>query len=481
MATTIEYSADRTTRGRLTENFYPDESGARYLPDPDTAGFTTGRTDDHESVGAPREGAQVHGKVVFDRQELNFVDKRSRHDRLAQPEPDEQISGQPRSNGASLRTGAEPRSPNGAFGLELPDNPCLIPDPVEWSATVGEAEAAAITGADSIAGAVASVGPAVTPLIGLEQLNDISRQLHQCASRDEVFGILQSSLRFVFPTAEISVSTNAPRAAEPATPNSFVVPLTAKSQAPGDCRISRQLSPFKPQEIEFLRAVGQHAGAALELIGMTEERQRSFGSMIKALALTLDARDELTAGHSARVANYSTATARFLGLSATEQKLTYYAGLLHDYGKIGVRDDVLCKPGKLTPEEYEHIKQHPVYSFHILSRINFGEDLAAIPRIAGSHHERPDGLGYPRGLKRDDIHICARIIGVTDFFDALTAVRHYRQPLHPDEVLTMIEAGRDTQFDGLIIDAFRNYYEEEYRPRYERRQQQLRPPAAHAK
>ena len=91
--------------------------------------------------------------------------------------------------------------------------------------------------------------------------------------------------------------------------------------------------------------------------------------------------------------------------------------------------------------------------------------------IAGSHHERPDGLGYPRGLRRDEIHLSARIIAVTDFFDALTVVRHYRQPLPPDQVVVMIEEGRDTQFDGLVIDAFKRYYEEEYRPRYLRRQQ----------
>ncbi len=447
MATTTDYSADRTIRGRLTQINYPDDSGEQ------------------------RQVAPQQADVSFDGQELSFVDKWSRNGSLNDKEHDgERISEQSVNDGKALRHEAEKRGAKWPFFLELPDNPCLIPNPTRWSAS--EAETEAFSSTDSFVG--------TDPLIGLKQLNAISQQLNLCASRDEIFATLQSSLGRAFPTAEISVSKSEPSHDQPATAGSFVLPLNAKGQSLGSCRVSQQRSSFRPEEIEFLHAVGQHARAALELIEMTEERQRSFGSMIKAMALTLDARDELTAGHSARVANYSTATARYLGLTAKEQRLTYYAGLLHDYGKIGVRDDVLCKPGKLTPEEYEHIKQHPVYSFHILSRINFGEDLAAIPLIAGSHHERPDGLGYPRGLKGEDIHICSRIIGVTDFFDALTAVRHYRQPLHPDEVITMIEAGRDTQFDGVTIDAFRSYYEEEYRPRYERRQQQVRQ-AAHAK
>jgi HD-GYP domain-containing protein (c-di-GMP phosphodiesterase class II) len=354
-----------------------------------------------------------------------------------------------------------------------PDNACLIPEtdePPEW---VGEEEFLS-DGQESDKETTIEfpgLGLPVGSLISLSQFNYISGQLNECATRDELFETLQSALNFVFPTAGISFSSDDQFDQSAAKVHSFVLPLAAGNRVHGWCRISRRECGFRSEETDFLRATVQQAGVALEVIRLTEERQRAFDRMIKALALTLDARDEMTAGHSARVANYSMATARHLGLSVAEQKLIYYAALLHDYGKIGVRDEVLYKPSELTPEEYEHIRQHSYYTFRLLSRLNFGEEMAEIPLIASSHHERPDGRGYPRGLRDTEIHLGARIIAVTDFFDALTAVRHYRQPMSPDEVLQLIEAGRDTQFDGTVIDAFRRYYEEEYRPRRSRRQQ----------
>jgi HD-GYP domain-containing protein (c-di-GMP phosphodiesterase class II) len=141
---------------------------------------------------------------------------------------------------------------------------------------------------------------------------------------------------------------------------------------------------------------------------------------------------------------------------------------LHDYGKIGVRDEVLCKPSSLTAEEYEEIKQHPAYTLSILSKIKFSEGLAEVPHVASCHHERPDGKGYPRGLRRAEIPIGALIIAVADVFDALTVKRHYRDPMPLDEVLALLEAGRDTQFEGTVIDAFKLFYYEEYLPRQTR-------------
>ncbi|HWQ32808.1 MAG TPA: HD-GYP domain-containing protein [Blastocatellia bacterium] len=352
-----------------------------------------------------------------------------------------------------------------------PDNACLIPETAEPPEWVDEEEFLSDDQGRSLETTIEFPGLPVGSLISLSQFNYISGQLSECATRDELFETLQSALTFVFPTAGISFSSDAQFEQPEANVHSFVLPLAAGSRVHGWCRISRRECGFRGEETDFLRATVQQAGVRLEVIRLTEERQRAFDRMIKALALTLDARDEMTAGHSARVANYSVATARHLGLSAADQKLVYYAALLHDYGKIGVRDEVLCKPAELTPEEYEHIRQHSYYTFRILSRINFGEEMSEIPLIASSHHERPDGRGYPRGLRDTEIHIGARIIAVTDFFDALTAVRHYRQPMSPDEVLQLIEAGRDTQFDGAVIDAFRRYYEEEYRPRRLRRQQ----------
>lgn len=246
------------------------------------------------------------------------------------------------------------------------------------------------------------------------------------------------------------------------------VPLASSKQIYGVCYLGSTSRAFARDEMEMLTAIGHQAGAMLETFEAKAEQERICENMIQGLALTIDARDEITAGHSGRVAGYSAAIARYMKLSASEQRLTYYAGLLHDYGKIGVRDDVLCKPSQLTAEEYEEIKQHPEYTLSILSKIKFSEGLKDVPQVASCHHERPDGKGYPRGLKREEIPIGALIIAVADVFDALTVKRHYRDPMPHDEVLALLEAGRDTQFDGVVIDAFKRYFYEEFSPRQKR-------------
>ena len=246
------------------------------------------------------------------------------------------------------------------------------------------------------------------------------------------------------------------------------VPLLSSKNIFGVCYLSSTARAFTREELELLTAIGHQVGAVLETLHVKFEQERSCENLIQALALTIDARDEITAGHSGRVANYSAAIARYLKLSEREQRLAYYAGLLHDYGKIGVRDDVLCKPSQLTAEEYEEIKQHPQYTFSILSKIKFSDGLVDVPHVASCHHERPDGKGYPRGLQHPEIPICSLIIAVADVFDALTVKRHYRDPMPLNEVMELVEAGRDTQFDGTVIDAFKQFFELEYLPRWHR-------------
>ena len=145
---------------------------------------------------------------------------------------------------------------------------------------------------------------------------------------------------------------------------------------------------FDEGDLDFLVAVCRQAAMALERLSLLEEQKKTFESMVRAFAHSIDARDEMTAGHSSRVAKYSQAIARHLGLDAADCKRIWYAALLHDLGKIGTREAVLCKPGALTPEEYEHMKEHPVHTQKILSAINFTAEMADIPRMASSHHER---------------------------------------------------------------------------------------------
>jgi HD-GYP domain-containing protein (c-di-GMP phosphodiesterase class II) len=138
------------------------------------------------------------------------------------------------------------------------------------------------------------------------------------------------------------------------------------------------------------------------------------------------------------------------------------AALLHDYGKIGVPDAILKKPGRLTREEYNIVKTHAMKSRHILEQINFTGMLDQVPKIVGAHHEKADGSGYPLGLKGKEIPLGARIIAVADFFEAITAKRHYRGPLPLDIAFHLLNNERGIHFEKVIVDAFKTYYHKTY-------------------
>ena len=192
-----------------------------------------------------------------------------------------------------------------------------------------------------------------------------------------------------------------------------------------------------------------------------ERLDRMNTNIIRALAYTIDAKDRYTSGHSQRVADYSLAIAKRMGKSEEEQKVIYYAGLLHDVGKIRVSEEVINKPGKLTVEEYDQIRIHPISGYHILKDIH--EDVK-IAYGAKYHHERYDGNGYPNGLEGENIPEIARIIGVADAYDAMASNRSYRNALPQEVVRSEIEKGRGKQFDEKIanimlqmIDEDKNY------------------------
>ena len=169
-----------------------------------------------------------------------------------------------------------------------------------------------------------------------------------------------------------------------------------------------------------------------------------------ALSQTIDAKDKYTKGHSNRVAKYSRMLAQALGEDEKTQENIYYVALLHDIGKIGVPNAIINKPGKLTDEEYEIIKTHPVIGADILKTIS---SMPEISIGARSHHERYDGRGYPDGLAGENIPWIARIIGVADAYDAMTSNRSYRQYLPQDVVRAEIVKCRGVQFDPKVADA----------------------------
>ena len=172
-------------------------------------------------------------------------------------------------------------------------------------------------------------------------------------------------------------------------------------------------------------------------------------NIIRALAYTIDAKDRYTSGHSQRVADYSLAIAKRMGKSEEEQKIIYNAALLHDVGKIRVPEEVINKPGKLTDEEFDQIRIHPVSGYHILKDIH---DDARVAYGAKYHHERYDGKGYPNGLEGENIPEIARIIGVADAYDAMASNRSYRSALPQGVVRSEIEKGKGKQFDASIAD-----------------------------
>jgi putative two-component system response regulator len=172
---------------------------------------------------------------------------------------------------------------------------------------------------------------------------------------------------------------------------------------------------------------------------------------VKVLAGTIEAKDPYTRGHSDRVGRMSMRIAAYLGFREERLESLAFGALLHDIGKIGIRDEVLQKPGALSLEEYRHIQEHPLIGVKILEGIEFFKDK--IPMIR-NHHEHFDGNGYPDGLIGETIPLEARIIAVSDVFDAMTSLRPHRGVLSLEDALGELKRGEGKQFDPKILDIF---------------------------
>lgn len=196
----------------------------------------------------------------------------------------------------------------------------------------------------------------------------------------------------------------------------------------------------------------------------TKEMERLSLHVVSTLADAIDAKDTYTNGHSGRVAKYAREISRRYGYTEKRQDTIYMMGLLHDVGKIGVSDAVINKPARLTDEEFEQIKMHPVMGGRILENIKEMPELAV---GAKWHHERFNGTGYPDQLKGSDIPEEARIIAVADAYDAMTSNRSYRRELPQEVVRGEIEKGKGTQFDPVFADIMIQMIDEdtEYRMR----------------
>ncbi|MBQ4646774.1 MAG: HD domain-containing protein [Candidatus Gastranaerophilales bacterium] len=218
---------------------------------------------------------------------------------------------------------------------------------------------------------------------------------------------------------------------------------------------------FSQKDEDLLIAIGSSAGIALENAHLfskqkklIEEQKKLFSSFINTLSVSIDARDKITSGHSKRVTLYANLICEQCRLSEEEKEIIKNASLLHDIGKIGIKDSVLQKEGKLTPEEYEHIKEHVRLTHNILSKVYITNNFKDVARIASSHHEKYDGTGYFKGLKGEQIPLGGRILAVSDVFDAITSKRHYRDKMKIKDALQIMIEGKNTHFDENLVNAF---------------------------
>ncbi len=218
--------------------------------------------------------------------------------------------------------------------------------------------------------------------------------------------------------------------------------------------LNKVVGAFNKSDEDLLKAIAATTGITLENAMMVQEQKRSFESFILTLSSTIDARDPITAGHSERVADYSLLVGDELQMHRNDMEVLRFAALLHDIGKIGIREEVLTKEGRLTIDEYQHIQEHARFTFEILQNIHFAHHLQDVPLIAASHHERVDGKGYYKGLKGDEIPLSGRIIALGDVFDAITSLRHYRSRMPFDKVLSIIQKDAGSHFDSEVVDMF---------------------------
>lgn len=231
----------------------------------------------------------------------------------------------------------------------------------------------------------------------------------------------------------------------------IVAPVATGEKLWGVLQVINKLEgTFTEDDLDLVRALADQVAVAIENASIYQELRDTFLGVTTALAEALEKRDAYTAGHTRRVHDYSLLIAHRLSMAEDELDDLRLAAILHDIGKIGVSDQVLRKPGRLDPLEFEEMSRHPDAGRQILKHL---------PRLEGvlpgvlHHHEQYDGTGYPARLRGEEIPLIARIIGVADAFDAMTSDRPYRQALPVETAIAELERCRGIQFDPAAVDA----------------------------
>ena len=193
---------------------------------------------------------------------------------------------------------------------------------------------------------------------------------------------------------------------------------------------------------------------AIEVI--SEELSFTYGRILRSLVVLIGERDDKTADHSERVAYNAIQMGQALHMNTNQLETLYWAAVLHDLGKIGIPESILNYPGALSPEDRTQMQRHVEIGQRILEQAS--AEFKPIAEIVATHHERWDGLGYPKGLKGSQIPVAGRILSVLDVFEALTSKRSYREPMPPEEALQLIQSDCGQRFDSDIVDVFMALY-----------------------
>ena len=233
----------------------------------------------------------------------------------------------------------------------------------------------------------------------------------------------------------------------------IAIPLKLKEKPFGvlNLHLSREKESFTDYDLKFLTLLAGETAITLENIKLYESLENFYLEMVQTLARVIDAKDSYTGDHAGRARMKARRLAEELRMPAQMLRYVEYAALLHDIGKIGIDGAILSKPGKLTAEEYDEIKKHPAIGYQILSPIHF---LGPVAQMVLYHQEWFNGMGYPEGLKGEEIPLGARIVATIDAWDAMRSDRPYRKALSVEIAESELKKGAGRQFDPQVVQAF---------------------------
>jgi putative nucleotidyltransferase with HDIG domain len=242
----------------------------------------------------------------------------------------------------------------------------------------------------------------------------------------------------------------------------YAAPITVKGDLKGFVFTGPKLSgeDYSEGDRDIMTFISNSIGIGMENVRLMEQLQVTYVATLRSLIQILEAKDPYTRGHTERVASYSMALANRLNLNPDDLRRILFGSLLHDIGKMGLRDDIINKPGPLTADEWVQMKLHPVVGAQIVEKMEF---LTGAIDVVRYHHESWDGKGYPDGLTGEDIPLTARIVTVGDSFDAMTTDRPYRKALSIDEAVRRLEENAGIQFDPKLAREFVAYVREKGR------------------